>query len=473
MDADVAETPMHRDAIWRSMVAEFSAAGKIAKGSVEHAFGDARLLHEVFPALRASFAAGDVTGAHVREIVRAAAPLLQAINEGAVDADRLRLFEAGALDFAEAEAPARTRAHVRELAAALAPQTVLERHRAALDEQFVSVRPRDDDMGLLMALLPMHQAVAIMERLTAQAREIKDHPTVELRSDDPELMPDGSVDSTAIFGIADTYTVDPFHPGGCAFEGTWVPATDPLDDPQVAEAYDRALAIRPDPLPIPQDPRSLGRIRAELLIDQLLTAAPSDVFGADLAKITAHVQVTVAATTLAGHDDRPAQLDGHGPLDPDIARGLAGSATSWTRLFLDADGFVTHTDTYVPTAGMRRYLRARDQHCRFPGCRMPVHRCETDHTHDHARGGATSITNLAHLCRTHHALKHPDIPDEHRWSARQRSDGVIEWIGPDGATHLDRPPRRVMFVPSEPEATPNTAPPGPADWAALAHDAPF
>src|SRR5690606_24856642 len=131
------------------------------------------------------------------------------------------------------------------------------------------------------------------------------------------------------------------------------------------------------------------------------------------------VQVTVAATTLAGLDDRPAQLDGHGVLHPDAARALAGRASNWTRLFLDATGLVTRTDTYMPTAGMRRHLVARDQHCRFPGCRMPVHRCELDHTHDHAQGGSTSLGNLAHLCRTHHALKHPDVPEPHRWTVRQ------------------------------------------------------
>ncbi|MFK4763146.1 hypothetical protein ACI3KS_19665 [Microbacterium sp. ZW T5_45] len=96
---------------------------------------------------------------------------------------------------------------------------------------------------------------------------------------------------------------------------------------------------------------------------------------------------TVTATTLAGQDDRPALLDGYGDLDPDIARNLAGAHGGWTRLFLDPTGLIAHTDTYTPTAAMRRYLRARDQHCRFPGCQTPVHRCDIDHNHDHAHGG--------------------------------------------------------------------------------------
>ena len=58
MDADVAAAPVHREAIRRSMVAEYSAAGRMAKGSVEQAFADARALHDDFPAVRASFADG-------------------------------------------------------------------------------------------------------------------------------------------------------------------------------------------------------------------------------------------------------------------------------------------------------------------------------------------------------------------------------------------------------------------------------
>ncbi|MFF7294275.1 HNH endonuclease signature motif containing protein, partial [Microbacterium sp. NPDC008134] len=153
-----------------------------------------------------------------------------------------------------------------------------------------------------------------------------------------------------------------------------------------------------------------------------------------------------AATTLAGLDDHPAELDGHGPLDPDIARTLAGHNNGWTRLFLDPDGMVTETDTYTPTEPMRRYLRARDQHCRFPGCRMPVHRCELDHNHDHAKGGKTAITNLAHLCRTHHQLKHPDTDPDHRWTAHQHPNGTLHWTSPLGRLHADSAPRRVMFT---------------------------
>ncbi len=441
MDQDVAELPMHRDAIWRSMIAEYSAAGRIAKGSAEQAFTDAHLLADSFPALRSSFAAGDVSAAHVREILRASSEVTRAIADGRIDPNMLGFYEAGALEFAENEAPARTRAHVRELAAALAGLSVTERHKTAAAERTVSARPLGDGLGMLQAILPEHLITAIMDRLTQMGRHQKQHP-----DDRHPTLPD---EEDAIFGNG-TFTRDPF-------------AEEDLD------AYwarvDEMIAAGPQIIHIPTDPRTLDQIRADLLTDLLLGATPTEAQGTGLSNITARVQVTISATTLTGTDDLPAQLDNHGPLHPDIARTLAGHATSWTRLFLDPTGFVTQTDTYQPTAGMRRYLRARDQHCRFPGCRMPTHNCETDHTHDWAKGGRTELCNLAHLCTAHHALKHPDIPDQHRWTARQLPDWTIEWTSPTGRTHIDRPPRRVMFAPSDPDPAAHPARSGTdIDW---------
>jgi len=232
---------------------------------------------------------------------------------------------------------------------------------------------------------------------------------------------------------------EPFGPPPEPDLGYW---TDPNLDPH-----------SPCIIHLSDDPRTYDQLRADLLTDLLLTTNPSDVHGTALGSIRATVQVTVAATTLHSDDDRPAELDGHGPLHPDTARTLAGANSGWTRLFLNPDGMITETDTYTPTEPMRRFLRARDQHCRFPGCRMPIHRCESDHNLDWALGGPTSIENLAYFCKTHHGLKHPDLPDFARWTARQLPDQTVQWASPTGRTYRDPAPRRVMFVPSEIEPT--------------------
>lgn len=446
-DADVAESPFHRDAIMRSMVAEYGAAGHLPNGSAESAFTDARTLSRSLPLTRAAFAAGTISVQHVRQIVRASDIVTDAISNRRVDAGVLALFETAVLVVAEQDTAARTGAHARSVAAALVGETISEGHRRAARERTVTVTSVGDGLALLTAVLPEWIAVAIQDRLTQMARHIS--RTRDDREPDLEPMDDGGEHAVhledlspedprydayfsgvrshvdgAIFGSDDTFTTDPL-----------VGFADPMTDPS-----------SPDIEHVEHDTRTLDQVRADVLADLLLAGRPSAAQGSGLDEIRARIQVTVAATTLAGDDDRPAELDGWGPLDPDVARCLAGRHTGWTRLFLDATGLVVETDTYTPTEPMRRFLRARDQHCRFPGCRMPLHRCEIDHNHDHARGGRTRVDNLAHFCRAHHALKHPDIAALHRWTARQLPDGSITWTSPLGREYTDRVSRRVVFT---------------------------
>ena len=429
MEQDVREAPLHRDSIWRSMIAEFSAASRISRGTVEHAFIDAHALHEDFPAVSAAFEDGTVRAAHVHEIVRASSVVTQAITQGTVDADTLGVFEAAALVIAERETPARTRAQVAEVAAALARETVVEQHTRAMDERRVTIRSVGDGLALLQAVVPEHLAVAIVDRLSRMARQLRRHPERRdpvLPLCEPEGQDDTSVYADELFG-----------------DDGWGPDADvPLPADPLFDSSSSCIEQ------IPADGRTTDQVRADIFTDLLLASDPSEAHGTGLDNISGHVQVTVAATTLSDVDDAPAQLDGHGPLHPDIARAIAGRNIGWTRLFLDPTGLVRETDSYTPTDPMRRFLKARDEYCRFPGCRMPVSRSEVDHNEDWAFGGRTSTDNLAHFCAAHHVLKHPDIPETHRWTARQLPDWSVEWTSPHGRTYADAAPRRVMFVPS-------------------------
>ncbi|WP_136042268.1 MULTISPECIES: HNH endonuclease signature motif containing protein [unclassified Microbacterium] len=441
-DAEVSASPFHRDAIHRSMIAEFSAAGHVSRGSMDFAFADAQALHDHLPAVRAAFAAGSLSAGHVREIARVSALVAEAIRNKKVDTDVMALFETAVLVVAEQDTAARTRAHARQVASALIGESIGERHRRAAKERCVTVKSLDDGLALLTAVLPEWIATAISDRLSRMTREL-----VRARQDSvPEFLPWWSDED-----------IDALHPEDFALDDpafdAYAPAAnaDPADadahaDGRIFSADGETFATDPEIEHIPADARTWAQIQADLFTDLLLAGDPSRAHGDGLGRIQGRVQVTVAATTLAGIDDQPAELDGHGPLDPDVARALAGGNNGWTRLFLDAAGMLVETDTYTPTEGMRRFLRARDQHCRFPGCRMPVHRCEIDHQHDHAKGGKTRLDNLGHLCRTHHTLKHPDIPDPHRWAAQQERDGSITWHSPLGRAYSDPPPRRVMFV---------------------------
>lgn len=87
-----------------------------------------------------------------------------------------------------------------------------------------------------------------------------------------------------------------------------------------------------------------------------------------LGAIRAQVQVIVPALTLLGADDGPADLVGRSPIDADTARCWAANAPSWTRVLTEpVEGAVLTVDRYRTPWPQRRYLRARDQHCRFPG----------------------------------------------------------------------------------------------------------
>ncbi len=58
------------------------------------------------------------------------------------------------------------------------------------------------------------------------------------------------------------------------------------------------------------------------------------------------------------------------------------------------------------TTAQRTALTVRDRHCRFPGCRVDIHRCEAHHVQEWELGGTTCLANLVLLCQAHHMLVH-------------------------------------------------------------------
>ncbi|MFB7845209.1 DUF222 domain-containing protein [Microbacterium sp. NPDC056052] len=305
------------------------------------------------------------------------------------DSSALAEYEAQVVPFAQVESRARTKAFAESVAAAVAPIALTDAHRRAHDDRAVTVTVTDDGVGqaTMHATGPAALIHAAYDLLTQEARAIRDAATQESR-----------------------------EPGD---EGR------------------------------PGDGRRLDQVRFDRFLLKVLTGRVAD--DADIVtSLRATVQITVAESTLLGRDERMAELDGRGPMDPDLARRLAAAAFSWERLELDPQGRVVRTSPYRVPEPVRRQLRARDRTCRFPGCRQPARRSQIDHNHDFARGGPTDPCNLACLCETHHALKHPDVDARWRWAAEQRAGGVIVWITPAGVEHTDAPPPRVMFVEMDP-----------------------
>ena len=141
------------------------------------------------------------------------------------------------------------------------------------------------------------------------------------------------------------------------------------------------------------------------------------------------------------HRSGSAWLDSGSLIAPGTARKVAGRAPGWERLFIrERTGVIEHVDHYRPSSAQRRSLIGRDLTCRFPGCTTPARKADIDHTHDYARGGKTTLSNLACLCEAHHVMKH-----QSGWGMRQLPGGVIEWTSPTGHTYAREPESRVYF----------------------------
>lgn len=132
--------------------------------------------------------------------------------------------------------------------------------------------------------------------------------------------------------------------------------------------------------------------------------------------------------TLVG-DDRSAAAarllwDTLGPnpvLTPTAVRRLASDARFQ---FILADGSevlgVAAPVATIP-AKVRAAVHARDQGCRFPGCRVPISQTDLHHVVGRAADGHTTVDNLVAICRRHHTAV-----TEARWILTMSPDGRVK-----------------------------------------------
>ncbi|MCD7101714.1 HNH endonuclease signature motif containing protein [Pseudoclavibacter sp. 13-3] len=161
------------------------------------------------------------------------------------------------------------------------------------------------------------------------------------------------------------------------------------------------------------------------------------------AQVQAVVPVDLLIDEIAGHpvisSGATAELRGYGAIDPVTALELAASADGLGRILTDpATGQVLEVgrSVYRPPAALARFVRERDQTCRFPGCAVPAQNCEIDHTIDWQWGGPTGASNPACLCRRHHVMKHHS-----GWHVMHVNDDAdLLWTSPTGAVHQNFAP---------------------------------
>jgi hypothetical protein len=101
-----------------------------------------------------------------------------------------------------------------------------------------------------------------------------------------------------------------------------------------------------------------------------------------------------------------------------------------------ADGTQRQRRRYRPGKRLAERVRARDRHCRFPGCSVPAVRCQLDHVVPHP-AGPTAEDNLHCLCPAHHGFKH-----HAGWRLAMSAEGTCTWTAPTGRRHTTVPGSR-------------------------------
>lgn len=203
------------------------------------------------------------------------------------------------------------------------------------------------------------------------------------------------------------------------------------------------------------DERTLGQLRADLLVERGLGGAgcaavagqhdgghegghegghddERETHHACPPPIRADIRVLVPLSTLVGTADEPAQLVGHGPIDPATARALARGGT-WRRLVTDpTTGVVLDVgrSRYRPPSDLAELVRFRDGTCVRPGCGVDAWSSELDHTVPFSArdgGGVTAAHNLGALSKDCHDLK-----THAGFELEQVSPGQFWWTTPTG-----------------------------------------
>ncbi|MFC5337675.1 HNH endonuclease signature motif containing protein [Leucobacter denitrificans] len=465
------DSPLERSFAYRATIAEAAVALHVTERSTERQVSQAAQLVTQYPATVDALREAKIARAHALVVLDAGSLIGEL---GVPDTEETRAvrasFEARVLEVAEVESPNRLRTFARRVAEQHARVSLEERHEREKQNRNVWLTPREDGMAELGAYLPADTASAIFSRITQAAKQ------------------QAAVDAGAVESNASEPATPAESPSAEA----------PSSDSRSAESPSAESAA-----PFVAKRRSLGELRADVFSELLLDGDTLSAEGAATGQyfsIQGIVQVStplshlldadssnIAGSKSTGHqfagsqfagsqsaDSQSAdsqspgahsanvrhsqlplpELQGYGPIPVSMAKRIAAEAPVWFSAITDPEtGNVLSVDRYRPSEQQKRFLAIRDERCRFLGCQMPAHRCEIDHTVDAALGGPTTTTNLGHLCKSHHRLKHHS-----GWKVIQRPDGNYEWTSPTGRRRVDRPPSRVRFKVGESSAGQTSAP---------------
>src|SRR5437773_475418 len=207
-------------------------------------------------------------------------------------------------------------------------------------------------------------------------------------------------------------------------------------------SHGMAAATIPEDVPAGTPSPSMEQEQADALTLIAETALHHDLDpgpAAERYQVVVHVDAPVLA-----NPEAPGQsvLEGGTHVSAETSRRLACDA-SRVVMRHTADGRVEEVGARTRTIppALRRVLHHRDKGCRFPGCGRPFG--QGHHIRHWARGGPTTLSNLALLCRRHHRAVH-----EEGYQVERLPDGELEVRRPDGRSVPDVPsPPSVAYDP--------------------------
>lgn len=296
------------------------------------------------PGVFDALAAGEVSPAHTRIAVE---------HTTTLDLAGCAAVQARVLPRAATQSVAQFTRSVKTAALAAVPAASAERHARARLDRRTWMRPLDDGMTLLCAVLAAEDALAASAALDARAEQSRAALREQARS----------------AGL-DWRDLDPGLPALRAYALT-----------------DTLRGVLADPtLPVQQGHRPT-------------------------------IGVTIDLPTLLGLAEHPAQLAGYGPIPAPFARALAAEGTWRRLVIDPVTGYLLDygRSAYEPPAALRDYLLARDVTSRFPYDPRAASRCDLDHAREWADGGATNAANLGALSRRTHTAKTAGCWSLHRF----------------------------------------------------------
>ncbi|MGQ0776268.1 MAG: DUF222 domain-containing protein [Pseudonocardiales bacterium] len=414
-----------------SAVAEVGLMLRVSARTAACRVGDAWSLCTRLPATLAAVESGQLTLAKAR-VVDA-----ETLN---LSPEHTALVEAKVLAKAGKQTPGQLRAATRRAVLSTDPGAARERAQRARRERGVRMWPEPDGMATLSAYLPAADAVgvyAVLDEYARRAGFAGDERTLEARRGD------------ALVDLV-------LGPTGFCSEGTRAARQRSIPAPDDTQNTTTSAATAPGGVRISP---SIGDDVAAT--DTTNPAGCRCACGRCRRGGGVDVRVTVPYTALLGADDLPGEIAGYGPVPAAVARDLAAGGT-WRRILTDpASGRPVDygTSRYRPPAHLAGLVITRDQTCQFPGCRVPAHLCDLDHSipyNPEAGTGPTSEINIGPKCRHHHQVK--QAPG---WSVTQHPDGCTTWTTPSGHVYHSQPPPLTDPEPLTPHPAPDPDEPPP------------